>query len=321
MDAISVGEERLERTLCSGAWDAAASRRAADALAEVLTGVSRSQWPEIAWRFSNLTPDGYPVELSVASHDSSIRYSAEVAGPEVPNRLRLGYALDLLQRLGSSVPSEIAGQLSEIQAGGELEYGAWIGGRHTADRSRHKLYVEVPLNAHNADVFLGVPTIAHHTLLPGRPLLLCMLGYEPESGRRETYYMARRLSRPEIDRLLRLARLGHRLEDLLHVLGEIWGYSLSWELPWSRVGFSLSVVDGAPEALSIILPTWWTLGSDETVPGRLRDLSVPRGWHFDTYHALVREAASRGRELNHTTLAVTVGHAGPLAITIGLTPA
>lgn len=54
--------------------------RAEASLDLILEGIS--SWQEVAWRFSGLTYDGFPVEFAFSA-DNTIRYVAEVSGPEV----------------------------------------------------------------------------------------------------------------------------------------------------------------------------------------------------------------------------------------------
>src|SRR5262245_59487706 len=70
----------------------ALARRAEASLGVLLNGVRSSCWPEVAWQFSQLTGDGFPVEFAFSSADDVLRYTVEVAGPELPNSRRLGCA-------------------------------------------------------------------------------------------------------------------------------------------------------------------------------------------------------------------------------------
>ena len=98
MDAVEVGRAPLRRM-----WgppplpDVVA--RAACALTRS-AGVRRSTWPEVAWRFSHLTGDGYP--WSWPHHLRPACVTAEVAGPEVDPVRRL--SPDLLPARRAPVP-------------------------------------------------------------------------------------------------------------------------------------------------------------------------------------------------------------------------
>jgi hypothetical protein len=105
--------------------------RALEALNALLVGVEASPWSEVAWSFSHLTGDGFPVELAFTSNSEAIRYVSEVAGPEVAATRRFDLALATLDRLGIAPPPvAICERLRQVQRIGRLGYGAWVGGRH-----------------------------------------------------------------------------------------------------------------------------------------------------------------------------------------------
>jgi hypothetical protein len=110
--------------------------RARARLAATLAPITRSAWPEISHRLSLLTNTGIPVELSWSSRHTALRWTAEVAGPEVPKADRLAIA--------GGLAGVDTGWLQEIQAGRHLRYGAWLGGRHEGERDEHKVYGELP---------------------------------------------------------------------------------------------------------------------------------------------------------------------------------
>ena len=113
--------------------------RARQQLADTLTPITRSIWPEISHRLSLLTNTGLPVEFSWSSRYTALRWTAEVAGPETPKEERLAIA--------SEVAGIDAAWLEEIQAGRRLRYGAWLGARHHAERDELKVYGEFPTGA------------------------------------------------------------------------------------------------------------------------------------------------------------------------------
>lgn len=113
--------------------------RARQVLADALTPITRSVWPEISHRLSLLTNTGIPVEFSWSSRYTALRWTAEVAGPETPKEERLAIAAELA--------GVDAGWLQKIQSGRHLRYGAWLGGRHLGDRDELKVYGEFPTGA------------------------------------------------------------------------------------------------------------------------------------------------------------------------------
>ncbi|MEZ0073236.1 hypothetical protein [Planotetraspora sp. GP83] len=86
-------------------------------------------WPEVAARWSRLTPSGFPVELTVGAADGCLRWTVEVAGPEVADSRRLPLAAALLAAWGQAPDPALAEELRRAQVGVELRFGAWLGGR------------------------------------------------------------------------------------------------------------------------------------------------------------------------------------------------
>jgi hypothetical protein len=121
---------------------AADADAAEEALLEVLRPVVDSVWPEVAWRSGVLTATGYPVELAWASRDVALRWTCEVAGPEVPEADRL--------RLAQRAAAGVAGsqldlrRWSPMQHGQRLRWGAWLGLRQLDGPRRAKVYLELP---------------------------------------------------------------------------------------------------------------------------------------------------------------------------------
>jgi hypothetical protein len=114
---------------------------AEEALMEVLRPVVDSVWPEVAWRSSVLMATGYPVELAWASRDVALRWTCEVAGPEVPEADRLKLAQ---QAAGVAESQPDLRRWSQLQTGQRLRWGAWLGLRQLDGSRRAKVYVELP---------------------------------------------------------------------------------------------------------------------------------------------------------------------------------
>jgi hypothetical protein len=114
---------------------------AEEALMEVLRPVVDSVWPEVAWRSSALMATGYPVELAWASRDVALRWTCEVAGPEVPEADRLKLAQ---QAAGVAGAQPDLRRWSQLQDGQRLRWGAWLGLRQLEGSRRAKVYLELP---------------------------------------------------------------------------------------------------------------------------------------------------------------------------------
>jgi hypothetical protein len=115
---------------------------AEEALMEVLRPVIDSAWPEVAWRSSVLMATGYPVELAWASRDVALRWTCEVAGPEVPEADRLMLAQQAAAGVAGARPD--LRRWSQLQNGQRLRWGAWLGLRQLGGLRRAKVYLELP---------------------------------------------------------------------------------------------------------------------------------------------------------------------------------
>ncbi|WP_243077351.1 hypothetical protein [Microbacterium sp. SS28] len=98
----------------------------------------------LAWESSCLTPTRYPVEFAVTSATDELRTVVDVLAPEDDRRTALDEADRIAQRFGSAgLAPETADALRRHQHGMRLRFGAWLGSRHAAAATTHKLYVEV----------------------------------------------------------------------------------------------------------------------------------------------------------------------------------
>ena len=114
------------------------AERARSAIARTLAPVTASIWPEIAHGFSRLTNTGMPIEFAWSSRDAALRWTAEVAPPEMPESERLTAAA-----AAASLEIDLAHWLT-AQRAGMLKYGAWIGMRHGMEGDVAKVYAELP---------------------------------------------------------------------------------------------------------------------------------------------------------------------------------
>ncbi|WP_158895895.1 hypothetical protein [Amycolatopsis anabasis] len=122
------------------------------ALTAALDRLERSAWPEIVATWSLLTPSGFPIEYTAGPPGSSPRWTAELAGPELPEAERLAVGAALLAADGPAVPARLLTALSELQRDTRLRYGTWLGGGVT----NRKIYAELP-HACDADVLSEAP--------------------------------------------------------------------------------------------------------------------------------------------------------------------
>src|SRR5437763_11728590 len=211
--------------------------RARAALEVLLRSVRGSSWPEVAWVFSELTPQGFPVELTFSLLASDeVRYTVEPAGPEMPEPERIREAFRLYRVLsGCQASVEVQRAVLEMQAGRRLFYGAWFGGVHGSASDRYKIYAEVPDGA-------SLERLVPDVVKDGLPLPHChsvpvMFGYQPDRDVREVYFRARGLATEDLGWLLWRSTLGHRYCEMLELIEATCGRP---GMPAAIQGFSLA---------------------------------------------------------------------------------
>jgi hypothetical protein len=299
------------------------TRRARAALAIALAGVRASAWPEVAWAFSGLTPDGFPVELTFSSlGDSDIRYVVEAVGPETPEQNRIHHAFRIYGALAGSHAAAAACEsehaLATMQQGRELKFGAWVGAVHSRQRDRYKIYVEVPVGA-------ILPPIVSTLFDREFPLLHCrpvplMFGLQPDCGAREIYFRARGLRDADFGLLLRHYGLGDRYGDALDLVESTWARS---GLPPAIAGFSVAATpDGGSRAVSLFAGAEVLFGSDANIRRTLLKLGRNQGWKLSLYEAVSASIEGHnGLSTRHGIIAWIVSNRGPVELRIGLRPA
>ncbi len=290
-----------------------AAGRAAAAIERILRAHEESAWPEVAWSYSSLTADGFPLELTFAANDASIRWAGEVAAPEIAESRRLGIAFAFDRK--SDRAAEWLDRLTRIQAARPLAYGAWAGGRHADDADAHKIYAEVPRGLDGralAREILGRPCGG----LLGRSILR-MIGVGLRDGRAELYFRAGRMDTWEIEPLAAEAGIADRAAELVDLVAEITGRGNPATLPWSKVGFSIR--PGVP-GLSVFGIARSFIGPDGAIRARLLETARRRGWGFSAYDAVTRPlAGARGPRTCHGIVAFCADLGG-ISLRIGVRP-
>ncbi|KUN52661.1 hypothetical protein AQJ46_50735 [Streptomyces canus] len=228
--------------------------------------LENSSWPDVAGRWSRLTPSGFPVELTAVAGDG-LHWTAEVAGPELPEADRLHRAAALLGASDQAPPSELIGRLAATQSRADLRFGVWIGGREFPDAApRLKLYAEVPAltGLLTAEVIPAHVQAAWHRLPTGT--VPRMLGVEPARGRYELY--ARLPTHDVLDLLAFLHTAGHpsalRVLDtglpdgLRRLTGRRLGLSMAWttgsSITLALFASARTLFPAAPDALLALAP-------------------------------------------------------------------
>ncbi|WP_309065919.1 hypothetical protein [Microbacterium sp.] len=145
-----------------------------------LGGLRRSATGALAWESSCLTPDRHPVEFAVTSATDEVRTVVDVVPPEADRRGAVDEAVRIAALFGSTgLPAGVAELLHRHQRGFTPRFGAWLGSRHTAAATRHKLYVEVdPAAERGARLAAAVAPQAWHVLAGTGPVRLIGLALD-----------------------------------------------------------------------------------------------------------------------------------------------
>jgi hypothetical protein len=297
--------------------------RAGAALDLILTGVRRSIWQEVAWEFSGLTYDGFPVEFAFSAADDTIRYVAEVSGPEVDSGERLDIAERRLASLGSvPMPEDVSKFLHMVQSSGQLQFGAWIGGRHGPGGDRYKVYAEVPRTGSEQYKCTVSDILGCGSLLPGRKPRFQMIGYEPAKSRLELYFSITGMELWEMERLISLAGMRSRWPEFLDLIKEAYGYNPDLVLSQSRVGFSFSVKDGkGPMTFTLFKSARSIFGSDQSIRNHMLRLAEMNDWDLGCYEALSLPVAERsGWETRHGIISFVANPEAQPTLSITIRP-
>jgi len=237
--------EAAAARLAPDAPEAAARGRAA--LRAVLEPLRNSAWPEEAWRFSDLTPGGFPAELVWRPRRPGLFWTAEAAAPEMAAEERLGAALKRLAALGApSLPPDSLDLARRAAAQAREKHSIWIGGRHEAEGDRYKLYLGTPETAEAI-----MPRAGRWRPASTAGLRLCLLGLDAE-GKAELYWRRRRYEPGDLTTLGRTTDLAMAGARLRAGLAALCGRDPERALEGRRLTFSLQLApDGEPVALSL----------------------------------------------------------------------
>lgn len=277
-------------------------------LLEELRPVIVSSWPEVAWRCGLLTATGYPVELAWASRDAALRWTCEVAGPEIPEVERL----DLAAR---AAELEVA-PWAAVQRGGRLRYGAWLGVRHLGGVRQAKVYLELPTGHLAPGPWVAAGRELTRSVLD---LTWRMTGIN-DDGSVELYARVPELSWSQLGAAARL--VGDR-GQLVDVVQELINPQRRTDVDLPRPsGLSLVLaVSGTPVAV-----TWFTVAkrawSDDAAVSAAVLRTMPRVAHRPSSSGLYRALSSGpddGR-WRHGMLGVGVDLAGGTWLQAGLRP-
>ncbi|MEO7690192.1 MAG: hypothetical protein ABIS51_12990 [Sphingomonas sp.] len=188
---------------------------------------------------STLTDDGFPVEFAWSSRDAAIRWTAEVGAPELPEEARLAAANALIEALGGSATG-----LAHAASPTPLRFGAWLGGRHTEDGSRYKLYIERPvIDAVDAAALCDLEQAI------SKRIEWRMVGVDTAARSCEYYGRVGNPGPAEIGLALDWARIDARADLMATV--EALAPKRASDLPFGRsAGISVTLMEARPIALS-----------------------------------------------------------------------
>jgi hypothetical protein len=275
--------------------------RARRELAETLAGTRGSAVGDLAWRASCLTPTRFPVEVAVSSARDELRTVVDVLAPEADRGLALGTAIGLAGRFGSSPPAaRTEAVLHDHQRGAQLRFGAWLGSRHTAGASSHKLYVELDGGDRSWRLL--------DALVPGARRILAGVGrlrflglVLDGSGAVEVYVRPPLTDEATVRACLGRAGLGASVEALLGALGDT--------LAARNHALSVSFAHGRAVAAAVFTFAHHRYRRDHRVRERMLSLARSEGWPSASLYEAVSRPLAEPRPLArpvHTALSEVV---------------
>lgn len=234
-------------------------------LAAVAGRLEQSTWPDVVDRWSQLTPGGFPIELTVSSTGSVRRWVTEVVGPEVHDSRRLGLVAEHLAAVGQAIDPFLLLQLERLQCSASLRFGAWLGGRSDNGVPCYKLYAEVPHDVACDPSVLpaSLCAVAKHAPQVARASIV---GIEPARGRVELYFRLPALDPDDLRPVLHASGYSQGLETIDRCLpdgrrrleGRALGLSVAVDRgPQTEITLYMaarSVFPGSPEMLSTLIP-------------------------------------------------------------------
>jgi hypothetical protein len=278
---------------------------------------------ERAWSSSRLTGDGFPVEITFTTADNRLRYTVEPASCDLDPGTRRDVSVQLINSLcPTPLPEGLPDAFQAIQAAGDLSFGAWLGGRHSADESQYKIYVETPNGAGVEDRVAAVLGAYPQPQRPARGAELRMIAYSPGSKQCEIYFRMRSLAAHHVPGLLVPLGFAAKSEELLRYLKDAYGFPLGERLPGPSVGVSYTWrVNEPPQAVSLFFFARSLWGGDARIRQQFGRLSRALGWNDSSYQKLTTPLATRRSwKTYHGILGMTLTRSGQMALSIGVRP-
>ncbi len=285
----------------------------------LLRGIADSPRGVAAWSQSALSRNGFPIEFAFRSDVPEVRYTAEVAGPEVPPADRLARAQAWA---GAVLSPRLCDLLRRAQPMGPLKYGAWIGGRHQGERATYKLYAELPKESGELAGDWAAAELGSPRVLAGRAPRLRMVGCPVGADGLELYFDVHGLRPTEVATVMGRLGLGSRALEILDLLHVAYGRSARRELPARHFGYSYVLnASGDPVAFSLYTFANALLGGDGRIRAAILRLADRVGWDAEFYERLSRPIERRTGWLTaHGVFGVTVAQGREACFTFGLVP-
>lgn len=282
-------------------------------LERLLRPVANSAWPDVAWQFSRLTGNGFPLELGFTSAGDGFRATIEVAGPEVRDADRLDLALQILRDEGLSAGPDLP---AVRRSPDDLSWGAWLGCRFSAEPTTYKLYVETPASS----VRLVPAWDAWRPLPSGATSELQMIGWDPASDTTELYFRTHGLTPDDVEALA--ARVGVAgVGELFSSIESLAGQGVPRVLAGRQIGYSVVVRrDGTAVALAVLGAGRVICGGERRVRPRLLEAARREGWDLRAYEALTRPLESHDAGLVHGFVVHVLVPGRPMQLQVGVRP-
>ncbi len=261
---------------------------------------------EADWRFSELTGDGYPVELLFDAATGFAGFTCEVAPVKATSRARLDRAL---AHAAPGVDARCRRLLAEVHGPGSGAGSVWLGGRAGPSGIRRKVYLtpERPLPLSGADAPWAHPSLSSPRLQ--------MTAARLDSGALESYLSVDRLEPWHLEAQLGRCGLGDAWPRLGEAIEEAAGRRLPRALPGGRAGLSWT-----PGTLTLYLFARSAAGSDAVVRRAFLRLVEAMGGDPGPYAAVTRPVQDRrDPRTYHGMLAFAVSE-GHLRVAVGLCP-
>lgn len=268
-----------------------------------------------AWQASRLTGDGFPLEFAFSTSDDRLRITLEAGAAGLDPHARLDATNILLKLAGApAVPAEVLDDLKAMQSEGALKYGAWIGCRIGEEGTAFKLYAEVPAGVDTKSFGLPSP------ILPGQPVMPCMIGYTPGPHVFESYLRVPSFEPGSLAAALAPAGLDARVPWLLDFIQQSYGHALRGRLPGPSVGVSYAQ---GPAQLRVTLYFYarslW--GSDARIRRGFCRAAGPSGWNLQAYLDVTRPIAERESwQCFNGLFGIALDGSAPASLSIGVRP-